>query len=62
MKNNLYYAGDKNISQDEYKVIVASSGKFNLQQAANYCGFTNEQFIKISKDLQDKLALAFCKY
>lgn len=57
-----FFADDLKISRDLFEVFKASAGRMTTAEAAAYCKLSLDDFMTKAKELEENLALGFCKY
>lgn len=62
MRDGQTYAGDSPVSPELFEILKAASGRMTVEQASAYCSISAEEFLARAKDLEELLALGFCKY
>lgn len=57
-----HFAEDAAIDESMYRVLVASSGRMTVDEAAKYCGMSLQCFLHTASRLENMMALGFCRY
>ena len=61
-KHGHHFAEDIAIDETMYRVLVASSGRMTVDEAARYCDMSLECFLHTASQLEAMMALGFCRY
>lgn len=61
-KAGKFFADDLAIDEEAFRVLVASAGRMTVSEAARHCGMEQERFLSVARQLENDMALAFCRY
>lgn len=61
-KAGKFFADDLAIDEEAFRVLVASAGRMTVSEAASHCGMEQERFLSVARQLENDMALAFCRY